>query len=216
MAGTLPINDFTQVTVTSNTPTMITTAVSGLRQAKQVATQFWTIEAEFRPLTFAEAKTLQGFLAKQRGSLFDFSVIIPGVSNVSGGIRLARAANPAVNQIMSVTQTYSVGANSVAINTNYTGSQYTAAGATNILQAGDYIKFAGHTKVYQVVDNVSFNSNGDGTVTIFPNLVDGVGSGEGITYDDVPFQVFNTEVSQDTGFTIGDEVAMALKLQEAL
>lgn len=216
MSGTLPINDFTQAVVTSNTPTMITTAVSGLRQAKQVATQFWTLEVEFRPLSFSEAKTVQGFLAKQRGSLYDFAVVIPRVSYASGGIKAVKAANPGVSSTMTTTTSYAIGANTISINTNYTGSQYTAAGATTILQAGDYIRFAGHSKVYQVVDDVSFNSGGDGSVTIFPSLVAAVTSGEAITYDAVPFQVFNSQATQDTTFTVGDEVSMSLKLQEAL
>jgi len=216
MAGTLPINDFAQVTITSNQPTMITTSISGLRQAKQVAGQFWTVEAEYRNLTSSEAKTVQGFLSKQRGTLYDFSVVIPVISDADGGIQLARAANPAVDDTFTVASNYSVGAATIAFTTNFTQGQYTGAGATTILQAGDYVRFAGHSKVYQVTEDVVPDGSGNGTMVIYPNLVATVTSGEELIYNQVPFTVFNTEVAKDTTFSLGNETQMSLRLQEAL
>jgi hypothetical protein len=218
MSGALPNTDFESVKITSNTPTMITTAVSGIRQAKQVASQFWTIEANYRPLTSREAKTIQGFIAKQRGSLYDFTVIIPTISTANGDINLVRAANPSTSDTMVTTANAALGTNSIAFDTAFNSSLFAPAGgsATRGLQAGDYIKFAGHTKVYQIIEDVSFGATGGGTFTIFPNLMSAVTNGEQIIYNSVPFTVFNTETGQDVSFSIGDEVAISLKLQESL
>lgn len=212
----MPINDFTSVRITSNTPTMITTALSGVRQAKQLATQFWSVEAEFRPLSFSEAKKIQGFLSLQRGSLYDFNIVFPGISDASGGIRLVKAAYPGTLSKVSTLTGYPIGTSSIAINSRYTGTQYTAAGAENIFQAGDYIKFANHSKVYQVVNDIVFDSNGDGIMNIFPNLMAAVIGDEEITYESVPFKMYSSQTAQDTGFVIGDEVSMTLQLQESL
>ena len=212
MSGQFPITDFTQVTITSNTPTMVTTAISGFRQAKQVAAQFWTVEADLRPLTVAEAKRVQGFLARQRNSLYDFTIVLPRVGDASGGIAQAKASFPGVDSTVT-SGAATAGTTSVNIVTNFTQAQF---GSQTVLQAGDYIKFAGHSKVYQVVFDAYADLNGDTSITVFPNLVATVGAGEEVIYNQVPFTMFNTNTATDTAFTVGDEVAISIKLQEAL
>jgi|APSaa5957512576_1039674.scaffolds.fasta_scaffold01970_4 hypothetical protein len=218
MSGTLPNNKFLNVVISSNTPTITTTSVSGMRQSKQIATQFWTIEADYVPLNIKESKEIMGFLAKQRNSLYDFDVVVPNISHSSGSVNDVIASNPALNTLMTVTSDVSAGNNTLSFDTAINSSYFTDLNvdASEGLVSGDFITFTGHNKVYQVLDNVDFNGTGGGTFTVFPNLMSNISSGEEIIYNDVPFVVYNTQSAQDIGFTLGDTTEITLTLQESI
>ena len=65
-------------------------------------------------------------------------------------------------------------------------------------KAGDFIKFASHTKVYMVVADVQASSNAS-TVTIEPPLIETVADDSVVTYDNVPFTVYLTNDIQEFG-----------------
>ena len=65
-------------------------------------------------------------------------------------------------------------------------------------KAGDFIKFASHTKVYMVVADVQASSNAS-TVTIEPPLIATVADDSVVTYDNVPFTVYLTSDIQEFG-----------------
>jgi len=56
-------------------------------------------------------------------------------------------------------------------------------GISGTLKAGDFIKFANHSKVYMVTADLT----GAGNVSIEPALVANVADNEAITFDSVPF-----------------------------
>ena len=53
------------------------------------------------------------------------------------------------------------------------------------MKAGDFVKFAGHSKVYMVTADRA----GAGLMSIEPTLVQSVASSEAVTYNSVPFNM---------------------------
>ena len=72
------------------------------------------------------------------------------------------------------------------------------------LKAGDFIKFASHTKVYMVVADVTSSSNA-ATVTIEPPLIADITNDSAVTYDDVSFTVHLTGDVQQFGSVGADK-----------
>ena len=71
-------------------------------------------------------------------------------------------------------------------------------------KAGDFIKFASHTKVYMVVSDVT-SSSGGATVTIEPPLLIALTDDSVVTYDNVPFTVYLTSDIQEFGVNGADK-----------
>jgi hypothetical protein len=104
------------------------------------------------------------FIVAQNGQFETFQFVPPVVGSTAG------TATGTVTTDTSV----SIGATTVSL-----------TGLTGVLKAGDYIKFANHSKVYMLMADRS----GAGTVAIQPPLVAAVASGQGVSYNDVPFTV---------------------------
>jgi hypothetical protein len=65
-------------------------------------------------------------------------------------------------------------------------------------KAGDFLKFASHSKVYMVVEDVTSSSNA-ATVTIEPPLLIALVNDSVVTYDNIPFTVSLTTDVQEFG-----------------
>lgn len=218
MSGTFPVTDFNNVTIKSTAPTITTVAISGQRQAKQVAGQYWEIDAELVPLSRQGFASVMGFLSKQRNALLTFQITIPVLSTASGDVVAVGTANPGISDTMLVTSNVSAGGSTVAFDTAYNANLFTGGlSASSALRAGDFIKFSNHDKVYQITEDVTFNATGGGTMTIFPNLTDGiVGNTTQISYKNVPFTVFSKNSTQEYAYSTGDNNKITLQLQEAV
>lgn len=218
MSGTLPNNSFLRVLVRENTPTTTTVAVSGVTQRKQIMTHYFEFELDYPTLTRQESKEIMGFLNKQRNSLYDFTMTLPAIGTTDGTVKTVIADNPATDDTMETTTSYSVGDSTIAFDTDFNSSLFTSSSvsASEGLVAGDFIKFAGHDKVYKVTDDVTFNATGGGTISIFPNLVSAVSSAEEIIYQDVPFKMFSTDVTQEVAYGLSETASIKLKLRESL
>tara|TARA_R110000868_G_scaffold64755_2_gene194388 strand:- start:193 stop:849 length:657 start_codon:yes stop_codon:yes gene_type:complete len=218
MPGTLTLTDFASVTVKSIAPTITTIAISGVRQSKQIAGQYWEIDAEYAHLDRKEFARVMGFLSKQRNSLYSFSLIVPVLSNTAGTVATVALANPGDSTVMTITANAATGASTVLFDTAYNSAKFSAAGvsASEGLLAGDFVKFSNHNKVYQLIEDVAFNGSGGGTLTFFPNLTDAVTTSDTVVYTSVPFTVFSKNDTQEYQYGIGGENSVELSLQEAL
>lgn len=210
MSGTLPVNDFATVTIKNNTPTATSVSLSGRRQSKQLAAQYWTLECEYTSLDRSEAAQVMAFLNKQNNSLESFDVVIPQYSRPAGTVA-ALGGSP----VLSVAAGASIGATSITVDFD-TITSSNLSDATRAFRAGDFIKFSNHNKTYQITDDVTINGSGGGTINIFPGLYTAITTSHDVTYWNVPFTVFNTESTQEYQFTIGDQASITLKLHEAL
>jgi len=72
------------------------------------------------------------------------------------------------------------------------------------LKAGDYVKFASHTKVYMVVADVTADGSNEATLTIEPPLLTALTDDSVVTYDNVPFTVHLTNDMQEFGVAGAD------------
>lgn len=182
MSGSFPSSpEPSSINIKSNQTTMVSVAISGRRQARQLQNQRWSMEVGFPPMTRAEFAPIMAFIVKQRGmkESFQFTpVIIDDALGVETGTVLVNGS-------------HSVGDTTIAMDA------FAADGAGRF-KAGDFIKFGGHNKVYMVVSDVTSSSNA-ATVTIEPPLTTALSDNDTVVYDSVPFTVALSNDIQEFG-----------------
>jgi len=218
MSGTLPINDFVKITFTSVHNSSTSISVSGRRQTRQFPTQYWRFDCSYRSLQRTDAAQVMAFIAKQRNNLLDFDVVLPDFGNTQGTATAMLAANPGTSATLTVSTQASAFATSVSVSSAWVTAKWTTAGvsAATGLRAGDFITFSNHTKIYQLTDNVSFDSAGAATLNIYPALITTVPNTATVNYNGVLFRVFLREPEQQYDFGLYDTSDISLSLQESL
>ena len=173
MSGQLPTSPvFNAFNFKDESNTLISLSDSGRRFARKIDNQRWKFSIKYSNLTRAEFAPILAFITKQRGQKETFTVIPPTISDALGS----------ETTTISVNGSHSAGDTTIAID----GFNADSAGS---LKAGDFLKFASHTKVYMVVSDVTPSSNA-ATVTIEPPLIEALTNDSTVTYDDVPFTVY--------------------------
>ena len=173
MSGTFPSSPaFNSLEVNSIQPTFVSRTISGRRQARQIAGQFFAMTATFPPMTRAQFAPIDAFIMKQRGQYETFTLILPVLSTGLGspaGTPLVRGASQTGRTLDS---------------DGWTGD-------ISIFKAGDYLKFANHDKVYKVVADVTSNASASANteITIEPALITSPADNSAITHTNVPFLV---------------------------
>ena len=127
------------------------------------------------------------FIMKQRSSKENFTIIPQEVKSTRGS----------ETQVVSVKGSHTAGDNTIAMD------GFGADGAGRI-KAGDLIKFASHTKIYMIVEDVTSSSNAS-TVTLEPPLINALADDEVVTYNNVPFTVHLTNDIQEFGAVGADK-----------
>jgi len=200
MSGTFPIatSKFKSLGIRSSQDTIISKTVSGKVLKRQIDNQRWLFSIEIitgkRSDVYGE---LMGFMMKQRSGLENFQIIPPEIKNARG----TAAGVP--------TGSGSSGGTTITLAGSGTGS----------LLSGDFIKFASHDKVYMVVADTA-DISATNTLTIEPPLTVAVTTST-ITYDSVPFTVYQVNDTQDYGVVGVDkdgnlQYKFQMDLEEAL
>ena len=158
---------FKTVNLQSNHKTLISEAISGKIQARQIAGHKWTFTAKYPPMTRGEFAPVKAFIMQQRGMLNTFDVYIPIVKDSLSSATGTLAANGGASS------------GDTAI---------TVDGVTGSLAVGDLIKFNGHSKVYMIVARTDTSGNTT-SITVEPPLVENVANDESIAYNTVPMRV---------------------------
>jgi hypothetical protein len=163
MAGTYPTTpEFQAINLESRHNNVMSETVSGRMQVRTLGGQRWSFTAKYNPMTREEFQPVFAFVMSQQGRFGTFTIVPPVIGDASGDVSGTALVNA----------TTAAGATSVAMD-----------GITGTIKAGDFIKFASHSKVYMVTADRA----GAGSVSIEPPLVSGVTDNEAITYDSVPF-----------------------------
>ena len=184
MSGAFPISSskFETMGFKSIQNTIISKSDSGKRLARQVDGQRWgftvSIITGTRSSVYGE---LMAFIVKQRSGKETFTIVPPELEDARG----SETGSVLVNGAQS------------AGDTTIAMDGFAGDGAGRF-KAGDFIKFASHTKVYMVVSDVTSSSNA-ATVTIEPPLVADIANDSAVTYDDVAFTVHLTNDVQEFG-----------------
>lgn len=164
--------EFAAVNVISRTSNAVTETKSGRRQVRSIGAQRWAFTAKYNNLTRDEFMPVYAFVMSQKGQLGTFQVIPPVVGSSRGTVAGSMAVNGAHN----------LGDYSIAVD-----------GFTGTIKAGDFVKFAGHTKVYMVTADLT----GAGNLSIEPPLSEQLSNDEAVTYNSVPFTVrLNNDIQE--------------------
>ena len=187
MSGALPTSpEFNALSFKDEVNTLVSISDSGRRFARQIDNQRWKFTCRYVNLSRTEFAPIFAFITKQRGSKETFTITPPNLKNALGS----------ETTTISVNGSHSVGDTTIAID----GFNADSAGS---LKAGDFLKFASHTKVYQVVSDVTPSSNA-ATVTIEPPLIEALANDSTVTYDAVPFTVYLTSGVQSYSMGINN------------
>jgi len=187
MSGTFPSTPTTSaVSISSQQNTIVSTTVSGKRQARQIDGQRFKLTLSFPIMTRSEFAPILAFIMKQRSQLESFQYT-PATMASSNGV---------ASGVIRVNGAISAGVTSVAID----GMANSTSG---IFKAGDFFRFTGQNKVYMCVADVSSNGSGQGTLTFEPPLRTGVADNAILIYSSVDFTVGLTNDVQE--FKVGTE-----------
>ena len=194
MSGSFPTSPpASRVNIKSIGPTLVSVTQNLKRQVRRRGGQRWLLEVEFPPMTRSEFAPIYAFAMKQQGQFETFTYVPPVISTSQGDT----TENPVVDGALSV------GVSSATID-GLTASE------TDIIKAGDFFKFSGHSKIYMATADMDADGTGHGTLNFAPNLLNAVANDETITFASVPFTVafaddvtqFNTDVSALYGFSM--------------
>jgi len=187
MSGALPTTPvFNAMNFKDESNTLISISDSGRRFARKIDNQRWKFTVGYQNLTRAEFAPILAFITKQRGAKETFTVTPPKIKDALGS----------ETTTISVNGIHAVGDSTIAID----GFNADSAGS---LKAGDFLKFASHTKIYMVVADVTPSSNA-ATVTIEPPLIEALADDSTVTYDDVSFTVYLEGTVQTYDLGIND------------
>lgn len=173
MAGTFPSSPAaSDIQVQSIEPTLVSTTISLKRQVRSRGGQRWMLNVSFPPMTRAEFAPIYAFSVKQKGQYETFTYVPPTISTTRG----SSGETPVVKGAISAG----------AVTANVDGL---TASTSNILRAGDFIKFSDHTKIYMVTDDMSSDGSGDATLNFHPAATEAIPNNATITIASVPFTV---------------------------
>ena len=183
MAGTFPTTiKPSSLSLQDVRPNLINQSVSGKRVTRKYGSQYYLLDISLPPLSKNDAMDVFAFLKKQQNSFDKFDFTYP-ITN--------RGANISQTDIV-VNGSHSVGDNTIALS-GFDNS------TSNVLKAGDLIKFANHTKIYMVEADLTSDSSGNATVTISPSIIDTLANSEAVTVDQPNFKVYlNSDVLYTT------------------
>jgi hypothetical protein len=184
MSGAFPISTakFETLGIQSIQNTIISKSINGKKLARTVDNQRFGFTA--RIITAKRSDVygdLMAFIIKQRSGKENFTIIPPEIEDARGN----ETGTILVNGV------HAVGDTTIAMD-GFAGD------GDGRFKAGDFIKFASHTKIYMVVADVTSSSNAS-TVTIEPPLITALANDSTVTYDDVSFTVHLTNDVQEFG-----------------
>ena len=189
MSGAFPISNskFETLGIQSIQNTIISKSISGKKLSRTIDSQRWGFTASIitakRSDVYGE---LMAFIIKQRSGKENFTIIPPEIEDARG----SETGSVLVNGV------HAVGDTTTAMDA------FDGDGAGRF-KAGDFLKFASHTKVYQVVSDVTPSSNA-ATVTIEPPIIEALSDDSTVTYDAVPFTVYLTSGVQSYSMGINN------------
>jgi hypothetical protein len=173
MSGTFPSSPAaSDIQVQSIEPTLVSTTISLKRQVRSRGGQRWMLNVSFPPMTRAEFAPIYAFSVKQKGQYETFTYVPPTISTTRG----SSGETPVVDGAISAG----------AVTASVDGL---TASTSNILRAGDFIKFSDHTKIYMVTDDMSSDGSGDATLNFHPAATEAIPNNATITIASVPFTV---------------------------
>ena len=171
-------------------------ANSGVGQSRRVGTTLLTFDIAFSNLTRAQAAPLIGFVTGQEGvGRFDFSPVL-----LKDSLSPNAPATATVNTAAAARQKVVVLGGFVANKT--------------VLNAGDLIRFANHSKVYVLASDAVSNASGIATINLSFDLIRPLTVGTVATLKNVLVECSLLEKTQSSSVSAPFFFSMTLKLIE--
>jgi len=169
MSGTYPTSpEFRSINFSSEQKTKTSTTDSGKIFSTQVDGQKFKFSATYPPMSRSDFAPVLAFIMKQRSQKETFQISLPDLKNAKGN----------VSGSVLVKNAHTAGDTTITVDA-----------MTGTLKAGDFVKFAGDTKVYMVVSDVTADGSNEATLTIEPPLRSAISDNASVTYDGVEFTV---------------------------
>lgn len=183
MSGVFPTSPApSSMTVHSLQPTRVSTSHNLRRQVRGGTVQQWAFDLSWEAMTRTELAPILAFALQQRGQFDTFTFTPP----VMGTAQSAAAGTPLVNGAT---------ASGRSIPTDGWAPNVT------VLKAGDFVKFASHSKVYMLTANAVSDGIGQATLSIEPALYASVVDNSAVTHAAVPFTCAFAGDTQELGVT---------------
>lgn len=183
--------EFKAINVTSRHSNLTSETVSGKVQVRALGGQKWTFTAKYNPMTRAEFMPVYAFVTALQGRFGTFTITPPVISSTSG----------TASGTIRVNGAHTAGDKTIAID-----------GITGTLKAGDFVKFAGHDKVYMV----TVDRAGVGSLSIEPGIVENLANDEVITYNNVPFKMRLSNDVQEYSLSANEYYEYEIDMEEVL
>lgn len=169
MSGTYPTSpEFRSIGFGSEQKTITSTTDSGKMFSVQVDGQRFKFSATYPPMRRSDFAPVIAFIMKQRSQKETFQISLPDLKNAKGD----------VSGTVLVNGSHSAGDTTIDVD-----------GMTGTISAGDFVKFAGDSKVYMVVADATADGSNEATLTIEPPLRSALSDNASVTYDGVEFTV---------------------------
>lgn len=201
MSGTYPSTpEFANVNFKINTPVQTTETVNGRKRRAGFGTSYYTFTGTYPTLPRSSLTPVLAFIAKQYGQVESFQIVIPELSYSQAADNAQAVGNAKVKTAASK------GAFSVALKGLGANKQ--------VFKAGDVFKFANHTKVYTVTDDVTSNGSGEATLFFSGKLVQNVVVDELLTITAVPFTVMLDQDVDEFSVGLGGLTTLEVSFRE--
>lgn len=176
MSGTYPYSpEFSSVDFKINTPTQTSETLNGRKLRAGFGTSYYTFSGKYNSLTPSQVAPITSFIAEQYGSVESFQIVLPKIS-YNKAADYAQAVGNAKVKTAANKGAYSVALKGLGAN-------------KEVIKAGDFFKFANHTKVYMCTNTVTSNGSGEATIYFSGKLTANVSVDETLTINAVPFTV---------------------------
>jgi hypothetical protein len=189
---------FESINFKTVTPTQVTGTMSGKVRRIGMGVSYYTWEVKYPNLSRIEAGTVKGYLAQALGPQFSFEIVLPKLSTSALAVQ--------TSSVPRTSATAAIGSINVTL---------TNCGANaNVLAAGDFFKFANHTKVYMCVAPCIANGSGNATLFFSGPLVSAVPSSTNLTITNVPFTAILSAPEQEFDIGYGGISSMSVSMRE--
>jgi hypothetical protein len=189
---------FESINFTTNTPTQITNTMTGKLRRIGLGITFYSWEVKYPNLSRLEAGTVKGYLAQALGPQFSFEIVLPKLSYSALAVQ--------TSSVPRLSATAAIGSTSVSL---------TNCGANaNVLAAGDFFKFASHSKVYMCAAPCTANGSGVATLFFSGPLVVAVASNVNVTITAVPFTAVVAGETQEFEAGYGGITTLSVTMRE--
>lgn len=179
-----------------------TVSASGRVIRSRNATLLFKGTLAFPPMTQAEFRPIAGFLAQAEGGLNEFDIVIPTVS------KSASVNGETISGFIHVDGAHSIGDESINV--------AAGTGPTNIMKAGDLVRFANHTKVYMVSTDCNTDATGDAVLNIKPGLLEALSDAEDVTSNDVPIRMILSNDIQEYSIGVDNLHGFEVDVEETI